>query len=337
MEIPTEEWSRKVFSLTNEQDFDFIALELFRFQFTHNPVYQQFATLVGRTPNAVTRVPDIPFLPISLFKSHRITAGLQAEALLFESSGTTGAAASRHYVLAPALYEESFLRGFAAAYGPAYKYCILGLLPSYLERGQSSLVYMVDRLIRESGHPQSGFYLHDHERLHATLEQLETSGQPTLLIGVTYALLDFADRYPRPLRHTLVMETGGMKGRRRELTRAEVHGQLQAAFGLEAIHSEYGMTELLSQAYAEGSGLFRTPPWLRAGLRDERDPLTFIDRTERPLSGALSLIDLANVYSCAFLATEDVGRLHPDGQFEVLGRLDNSDVRGCSLMTTEAV
>jgi hypothetical protein len=218
---------------------------------------------------------------------------------------------------------------FKQVYGPVQHYCILGLLPSYLERRHSSLVYMVNDLVQQSTHPQSGFYLYDFEKLAATLQAVEASGQPTLLFGVTYALLDFAERYPMSLLHTTIIETGGMKGRKKELLREEVHGLLKKAFGVPCIHSEYGMTELLSQAYAQEKGFFETPAWMRIVMREEDDPLSVLSS---PGSGGINVIDLANLWSCAFIATEDVGRLHADGRFEVMGRLDNAEIRGCSLL-----
>jgi hypothetical protein len=226
------------------------------------------------------------------------------------------------------LYRRSFLKAFTLFYGNVKDYCVLGLLPSYLERQHSSLVMMVDELIKLSGHPASGFYLDEHAKLSQTLQQLESKQQKTLLIGVTFGLLDFAAAFPQKLNHTIVMETGGMKGRRKELTRAEVHQQLKEALGVQKIHSEYGMTELLSQAYSNGDGRFLCPPWMKVLVRDEEDPLS-IQETGR---GILQVIDLANRYSCSFIATEDIGMVYQDGSFEVWGRMDNSDIRGCSLL-----
>lgn len=333
MEIPkASELEQEVFSITNEKTFLRIALEVYAFQYAHNPLYRSFCDAVRRPPSRVGRVEDIPFLPISFFKSHSVMTGNFAPALRFRSSGTTGAVTSRHLLKDPHLYEKSFLLCFERFYGSPEEYCILGLLPSYLERGDSSLVYMVSHLLQRSGHPLGGFYLHDHDKLAQTLQQLEAEGQKTLLIGVTYALLDFAQSHSMPLNSTIVMETGGMKGRGRELVRSEVHDILSKSFHLPSIHSEYGMTELLSQAYSPGGGLFQSPPWMKVLVRDETDPLSQGSFTEGFTSGALNIIDLANLYSCSFIATEDSARLHPDGSFEVLGRLDNSDVRGCSLM-----
>jgi hypothetical protein len=325
----TAAWESALFAITNEEERDSIALAVYHFQFHNNPVYGQYCQLVHRTPETVRAASDIPYLPISFFKSHPVSSTTLPPQLYFTSSGTTGTQTSRHAVLKPSLYEQSFLTAFTRFYGPVEDYCILGLLPSYLERGGSSLVYMTDQLIRRSGHPKSGFYLHDLEGLHRVLMELEGAGQKTLLLGVTYALLDFAERYPLSLQHTVVMETGGMKGRKEEMTRAELYTHLQAAFGLKEIHSEYGMTELLSQAYAV-NGLFQAPPWMGIRLRDETDPLSV--QPPGRATGAINVLDLANLYSCCFIATDDLGRTHPDGRFEVLGRLDSSDIRGCSLL-----
>lgn len=314
----------RLFSLQNEKDFQQIALRVFSYQFEHNPVYRAFCTALRRTPETVTQPDRIPFLPIQFFKTRQVQAGRFSPAVVFSSSGTTGSQTSRHFVKDAALYEESFRQCFERFYGPVKNLCVLGLLPSYLERSGSSLVYMVDNLIRQSRHPLSGFYLYDHAKLRQTLQILEAAGQRTVLFGVSYALLDFAETSPVPLRHTVVIETGGMKGRRKELTKDELYDTLKSAFSLDEIHSEYGMTELLSQAYAV-NGLYQTPPWMKVVVRDETDPLSLAHRT-----GAINVVDLANVYSCSFVATDDRGRLHPDGRFEVLGRLDNSDIRGCS-------
>ncbi len=331
-EIPkAEDLAQRVFAPMNENAFLQIALDVYHFQFANNSIYRSFAQTVGRTPGRVQSLEDIPFLPIAFFKTHEVRATAFEPEAVFTSSGTTGAATSRHCVRDLALYRQSFREAFRLFYGDPRNYCILGLLPSYLERSGSSLVYMVDDLVRQSGHPDSGFYLHDHERLAATLRRLEANGQRTLLLGVTYALLDFAQAFPATLKHTLVMETGGMKGRKREPVREELYAELREAFGVSVIHSEYGMTELLSQAYAL-DGRFRTPPWMRLLLRDETDPLSLLPTGGQVRTGALNVIDLANLYSCSFIATEDVGRSFPDGSFGILGRMDHSDVRGCSLL-----
>jgi hypothetical protein len=254
--------------------------------------------------------------------------------LVFESSGTTGTTNSKHYVREANLYKENFLRAFRKFYGEPADWCIIGLLPSYLERTNSSLVKMVDELIRRSGSVESGFYLYEHEALSKVLQQLESAGKKTMLIGVTFALLDFAEKYQLRLNHTIVMETGGMKGRKAEMTRAEVHEILKSRLGVKAVHSEYGMTELLSQAYAKQDGLFRPSQFMRILIREEDDPFLIRDKEDirDSVSGVINVIDLANVYSCGFIATDDAGKLYKDGSFEVTGRVDASDIRGCSLM-----
>jgi hypothetical protein len=317
----------KIFSIS-ESSFSALATEIFQFQYANNNIYAQWVDLTGNK-NAAS-IEKIPFLPISFFKSKAITTtNFQPEAV-FESSGTTGTINSRHLVKSVAIYEESFLKAFEQFYGSPKNWCIIGLLPAYLERPNSSLVTMVDALIKLSNHPQSGFYLYNYAQLAATLKALEAAEQPVLLIGVTFALLDFAEQFPQPLKHSVIMETGGMKGRRKEITREALHQALMAAFNLPAIHAEYGMTELLSQAYSKGRGRFYCPPWMRVLVRDEDDPLQIKATGE----GILNIIDLANLYSCSFIATEDVGKVYDDGSFEVLGRLDNSDIRGCSLLVT---
>lgn len=327
----TTEWNHKIFH-AGESDFEPLCLEIFRYQAGKNPVYRAYLAALGRDPLTVDTPERIPFLPISFFKNHRVMVeGVEPE-LVFESSGTTGMEPSRHYVADAGLYRESFTKGFQRIYGDPGSWCILGLLPSYLERNHSSLVFMVDALIRQSGHPSGGFYLDEFDRLAALLTKLEKEAQSTLLIGASFALLDFSEKYPLELKHTVLVETGGMKGRREEIVREELHLRLRKALHPAEIHSEYGMTELLSQAYARKVGRFQTPPWMRVGLRDEEDPFSIFFTVPRSRSGAINIIDLANVHGCSFIATDDVGRLHSDGSFEVLGRLDGSDLRGCSLM-----
>ena len=315
------------------QNFEETALAVFNFQYRQNPAYNQFCKALHIEPAKINTISKIPFLPIAFFKTHIVTTTqFQAEAL-FESSGTTQTINSKHLVKDIALYEQSSSAAFRLFYGDATDWCIIALLPSYLERKNSSLVMMADKLIEQSGHAQSGFYLNELEKLHDTLLQLEKQQQKTLLIGVTFALLDFAEQYPMQLQHTTIMETGGMKGRREELTRQEVHEILCTSFKVNKIHSEYGMTELLSQAYSKGDGIFNCPPWMKIVLREEDDPLSVqVPNNSKTLSGAINVIDLANMYSCSFIATDDAGKLHPDESFEVLGRLDNSDIRGCSLL-----
>jgi len=314
-------------------DFNTLALEVFHFQFSQNSLYRNFCLALGIDPANIRSVASIPFLPVHFFKTHAVVAGSFEPQLVFESSGTTQTANSRHLVKDESLYRESFTRGFEFFYGPVREWCIIGLLPAYLERQNSSLVKMVHDLVADSGHTNSGFYLYDHDSLAGVLQRNEAAGQKTLLIGVTFALLDFAEKFRMPLHHTVVMETGGMKGRRKEITRDEVHALLKAAWQLPVIHSEYGMTELLSQAYSAGNGIFACPPWMKVLLRDEDDPLTVhLPGPAATLNGLINVIDLANLYSCSFIAIDDIGKLHSDGQFEVLGRMDTSDIRGCSLL-----
>lgn len=322
------EFEDKVFQV-DPIAFEPLSIEIFRFQARNNPVYRNFLQVLGIEPDAIHTLEQIPFLPIRFFKSHRIATTEFMEEVRFESSGTTGANTSRHYVKDADIYRTSFRQAFRHFYGDVKDWCVIGLLPSYLERSHSSLVMMVDDMIRNSSIPESGFYLYNFEQLAQLLQQLESRGQKTLLIGVTFALIDFADQFPQPLQHTIVMETGGMKGRRRELTRDEVHDILKQAFQLNEVQAEYGMTELLSQAYSKGAGMLQCPPWMRVLLREEDDP--FAVRMHTGATGLINVIDLANIYSCSFIATDDIGRLHEDA-FEVLGRMDNADVRGCSLL-----
>jgi len=321
------ELEHKIFSI-KDTDFDTLALTIFQFQYKHNPIYRQYVDLLGIDPSTVSSLISIPFLPIDFFKTHHIgTTSFQYQAV-FESSGTTQSIPSRHYVKDLSIYKQSFEKGFERCYGPVKDWCILGLLPDYLERKNSSLVTMVHELIAIGEHKLSGFYLYEHEKIHEVLHQLETQGQKTLLIGVTFALLDLAEKYPQPLRYTTVMETGGMKGRKEEMTRDEIHSIFKEAWKVPAIHSEYGMTELLSQAYSKGDGVFDCPGWMKAVIREEDDPLSIKSKGR----GLINVIDLANIYSCCFIATDDLGFVHDDAKFEVLGRRDNSDLRGCSLM-----
>jgi hypothetical protein len=326
------EWHDKIFSVT-ESGFSQLALDIFHFQYEANSVYNSYVNALGKTPSDVDEIEKIPFLPISFFKTDEIKTGKFNAEVIFKSSGTTQTINSQHHVKDASIYTKSFTTAFKKIYGEPQEWSVLGLLPSYLEKGNSSLVYMVDDLIKQSRHPQSGFYLYDLDKLKETLLSLEKSNQKSLLIGVTYALLDFAEKFPVTLKNTIIMETGGMKGRREELTRMEVHDQLKKAFGKTEIHSEYGMTELLSQAYAKKEGRFECPPWMKVLIRDDEDPLTVQHSASGVLSGAINIIDLANVYSCSFIATDDVGKLYPDKSFEVLGRMDGSDLRGCSLLT----
>lgn len=330
--FPVEDFAHVISD--NNVDFDGLACQLFKYQYEKNPLYHAYIDTLGIVPDRVEKSVDIPFLPIEFFKRREVKTGDFTPSQVFESSGTTGTVQSRHYLRSPDLYQQSFRKGFAHFYGEITSYVILGLLPSYLERKHSSLVYMVDDWVKQSGMPESGFYLYDHEALYRRLLALEEAGQKTLLIGVTFALLDFAEKYSMKLSHTLVMETGGMKGRRREWIREEVHEFLCSKLGISVVHAEYGMTELLSQAYSKGSGRFYCPPWMKILLRQETDPLRPVlpDGEGRPAEGIINVIDLANRDSCAFIATDDIGRLYMDGSFEVLGRMDHSDLRGCSLL-----
>ena len=329
-EIPKMyELEEMVFAINNEKSFETIALEIYRYQFHANSIYGRYNTILGKNPGVVTKLSEIPFLPISFFKTHRILTDPDPE-VTFVSSGTTGMNNSFHYVKKKLIYERSFTQCFELFYGSIEQYCILGLLPSYLERGSSSLVYMVNSLIQQSKHPKSGFYLHEMENLYLNLEELKKDKQKIILFGVTYALLDFAKHFPFEYKDLIIIETGGMKGRRKELTRQEVGDELQMAFSGAVINSEYGMTELLSQGYSV-NGYYKTPPWMKILVRDETDPLS-LNPGGLMSTGAINVIDLANIYSCSFIATEDIGKLYNNGSFEVLGRMDNTDIRGCSLL-----
>lgn len=319
---------KKLFSLRPDE-FETVALEVFRFQYAHCCIFNQWCRLLGVRLSNVNRPDDIPFLPVEFFRTHKITTLRHEAQVVFTSSGTTSSMTSRHWVADALLYEESYMNSFRLFYGNPTQYAILALLPSYLERGGSSLVTMADGLIRSSDRPESGFYLHDLERLRNTLQELRDNGTPTLLIGVTYALLDMAEAFPVHFPQLIVMETGGMKGRRKEMVRAEVHKRLMQGFGVATIHSEYGMTELLSQAYSKGGGIFECPPWMQVMIREINDPFCYAAEGK---SGGINIIDLANLYSCAFIAVQDIGRLAGNRQFEVLGRFDNSQLRGCNLM-----
>ncbi len=323
------ELSKRIFKIKNSDDFSKIALEVFHLQSSENQVYKKYLELLKTDIHSISRVEQIPFMPVSFFKNQKVITGLSHPDTVFESSGTTGQIPSRHYITDLVLYEKSFLKCFKMFFGAPEQYCILALLPSYLERKNSSLVYMVDVLIKKTNHPLSGFFLHNQKELHQRLIEVEKIRQPVLLFGVSFALLDFAERYPMPLQTTRIIETGGMKGRREEITRAELHQKLTQAFGLKKIHSEYGMTELLSQAYSMGDGIFQTPTWMKVMVSDIYDPL---EMSLENSSGSINIIDLANLHSCSFIKTEDLGKLHQDGAFEILGRSDASELRGCNLM-----
>jgi phenylacetate-coenzyme A ligase PaaK-like adenylate-forming protein len=319
----------KIFAVTNDNEFTSLAMEIFHYQSEKVPVYRDFISHLKINPSTIKDISEIPFLPVELFKSHEIIVKNKKPEIIFESSSTTGSIPSRHFVADVKIYETSFLKGFRHFYDDPSQFCILALLPSYLARGGSSLVYMAEKLIRLSGHPESGFYLNEHEKLISVIKELKKSGQPVLLLGVSFALLELAEKYNEDLEGIIVMETGGMKGRRKEMIREDLHGFLKQRFNLNSIHSEYGMTELLSQAYSHGQGVFHTPPWLKVLIRDTYDPLHLLEAGN---TGCMNIIDLANIYSCSFISCSDLGRLNQDGSFEVLGRIDNSDIRGCNLM-----
>ncbi len=311
----------------SSEDFKNKALNLFRFQFEHNKVYRTFCDLTNRHPSDVKNLNEIPFLPIELFKTHQVISVKTLPKTYFVSSGTTGKN-SRHWIHSTNLYEDAFKLGFSRVYGDPSNWVIMGLLPSYLEQKNASLVYMVDRLIKASGHEESGFFLDNYEALNDNILWAQQKGKKCWIIGVSYALLDWASKSPINLGNAVLVETGGMKGRRQEITRAALHQELKHAFGLDEIHSEYGMTELLSQAYATKDGVFQAPPWMKIRIRSTENPMDVSDIG----SGCLNIIDLANKYSCAFIATQDLGKKVPNGGFEVLGRFDHADIRGCNLM-----
>ena len=318
-----------IFTISNQKQFEKIALKIFRFQHENNAVYRKFCDFLNTDVQKVKSLEKIPFLPIQFFKSHNVVSNNHPIQTTFTSSGTTGMITSKHLVTDVTLYEESYQKGFSEFYGNIENYVILALLPSYLEREGSSLIYMVEDLIKSSNHPESGFYLHNHDDLIKKLIELDESGQNVILIGVTYALLDLIEKKKFNLQNTIIMETGGMKGKRKEMIREELHEILCSGFGVSAIHSEYGMTELLSQAYSLGNGVFECPSWMQILIRDTEDALNYIPQGK---TGGINVIDLANINSCSFIATQDLGKKYPNNSFEVLGRFDNSDIRGCNLM-----
>ncbi len=320
---------KDIFSISTPLEFTEKTMQVFRYQYLNNPVYRNFCDLLHRSPAEVDQVEKIPFLPIEFFKSQKVVSSKASAEIIFTSSGTTGSQTSKHFVTDLSLYVESFRRGFTHFYGNVEDYAVLALLPSYLEREGSSLIYMAQDLIEKSKNPESGFYLHDLDALVTTLEKLEEKGQKTLLIGVSFAYLILLKNYRLNLKHTIVMETGGMKGRRKEMIRTELHETLKKGLGVNNIHSEYGMTELLSQAYALKNGIFECPSWMKILIRDPEDALTLLPEGK---SGGINVIDLANINSCSFLATQDLGKDLGGGKTEILGRFDNSDIRGCNLM-----
>lgn len=313
--------------------FEKTALEVYAFQYNNCETYRRFCDSLKRNPHTVQRMDDIPFLPVELFKTQKIYSSTDEPQVTFTSSGTTGMQTSSHHVRSLHLYEESFLRGFDFAYGKPEEFTFLFLLPSYLERAGSSLVYMAEELRLQSKNPDSGYYIHNYRELTEKLRELQRAGtSKVILLGVTYALLDLAEQFPIDIPDVIIMETGGMKGKRKELTREELHSTLKKAFNVEHIHSEYGMTELLSQAYSKGEGIFECPAWMRILIRETSDPLSWAAEGK---TGGVNIIDLANLYSCSFISTSDLGKTYSDGSFEVLGRFDYSDTRGCNLLYAE--
>ena len=321
--------AQDIFTIGSKKEFEKISLKVFRYQYDNNAVYHDFCNFLKKDKQNVKSVKEIPFLPIQFFKSHEVLSSIDPIQETFTSSGTTGMVTSRHLVTDLSYYEQSFRMAFSQFYGNIEDYAVLALLPSYLERKGSSLIYMVEDLIQGSNNPDSDFYLHNYDELITKLTTLDNAGQNILLIGVTYALLDLVEKYSFDLKNTIIMETGGMKGRRKEMIREELHDVLCKGFGVSKIHSEYGMTELLSQAYSLGDGIFECPPWMDILVRDTEDALSYVDYGK---TGGINVIDLANINSCSFIATQDLGKKYPNQSFEVLGRFDNSDIRGCNLM-----
>ena len=326
----SEEIRHSVFRDLKDDEFEVLAIEIFHRQYISNQVYGQFVKLMGIDPARISNAAGIPMLPVQFFRDQKVISGEEAGIQkVFSSSGTTGSIPSKHFVRDLNLYEDSFTRSFRSFYGEPENYRFLALLPGYLERNDSSLVYMMENFIRKTYQNGSGFYLNDFKSLHEKLIEPADENIRTVLFGASFALLDFSEQYPMDLNHVIIMETGGMKGRRMEMIREELHEILCQRFNAGKIHSEYGMTELLSQAYSQGNGIFRCPPWMKILIRDTNDPLQMLPAGQ---TGGINIIDLANMYSCSFIATQDLGKLHPDGSFEVLGRFDDSDIRGCNLL-----
>jgi phenylacetate-coenzyme A ligase PaaK-like adenylate-forming protein len=326
----TGDFPALIFDLKEESSFTETALRIFRYQAEKNPAYKAFISGLGRTPAGIKSIYEIPFLPVELFKSQTVIIENLSVETVFESSRTTGVIPSRHFIHDLKIYESSFLKSFIHFYGEPSEYFIAALLPSYNERQNSSLIYMVKTLIKKSLNRNIGFYAHNTGDLITNIRKAKSEGQKTLLIGVSFALLDLAEYCSPDLSGTIVMETGGMKGRRKEITREELHNTLMQKLNVQSVHSEYGMTELMSQAYSKVNGIFNCPPWMKILIRDPHDPLSIINESDK--SGGINIIDLANIYSCSFISTSDYGKLHENGGFEVSGRFDNSDIRGCNLM-----
>lgn len=319
----------RLFSVSDKQSFEALSIEIFNYQVQNNEVYGRFVANLGIDIPSIKEHKDIPYLPIEFFKSREILCGNSSAEAVFTSSGTSGMVQSQHFVTDVSIYVDSYRKAFELFYGDIQDYALLALLPSYQEREGSSLIYMVDDLIKLSNHPKSGYFLYDQQSLKNTLEELKSSKTLTILIGVTYALLDFVESQQIEFPELIVMETGGMKGKRKEILRAELHELLCTGFGVKSIHSEYGMTELLSQAYSKGNGIFNAPPWMKVIVRDTNDPLSLLNHEQ---TGGINITDFANINSCSFIATQDLGRTFSDGSFEILGRFDNSDIRGCNLL-----
>ena len=318
----------KIFKISNDHDFNDVALKVFKYQYDNIPIYQDYVKLKNVSKNDVTHFSEIPFLPIQFFKTHPVVNDVNKIEKIFLSSGTTKSSRSKHYIKNLEIYKQSFLKGFKNNYGNPNEWIILALLPSYLEQGDSSLIYMVDQLIKMSQNENSRYIDLKNDNIESSLNKLKS--EKVLLIGVSYALLDLAEIIPSSLNRWTIMETGGMKGRRKEIIRDELHLILKKAFDVDCIHSEYGMSELLSQAYSLKDGLFSTPKWMKVIIRDLEDPFNKIEDSS---SGGINIIDLANIFSCSFIETQDIGKKNANEKFEVLGRSDHSEIRGCNLLT----
>jgi len=323
------EFKNRIFGPLNEGDFNATALDIFHFQYHRNEIFRRYADTLGNAPEEITHYSQIPFLPVSFYKTHPVVSGTSIPEKIFLSSGTTGMERSRHRITDLSVYDESLLKGFEIFYGPVDAYTVFALTPDPQQNPDSSLIYMISKWIQKSRSAVSGFYLDRPKVLAKLLAGHQSSGEQILLIGLSYALVDFAEQFPRALPGVIIMETGGMKGKRKEMIREELHAFLCERFRCKNIHSEYGMTELLSQAYAKEDGCFKTPPWMKVLVRDTNDPLSLVPDGR---TGGINIIDLANFNSCSFLALQDLGKMNADGTFEVLGRYDFSDLRGCNLM-----
>ena len=319
----------KIFEIENAHDFENLSISIFKYQAKYNVVYKKYLQYLNIDICQIKKIKDIPFLPIDFFKTHKIITENQIIQTIFLSSGTTLNKRSSHFIVDENIYQKSFLTCFKNFYGNPEEFCFLALLPSYLENGDSSLVYMLNILIQKSKNKESGFYLNNLDELVKNLKKIQKSGKKIFLIGVSFALLDLAEKYDLDLSNIIIMETGGMKGKRKELIRSDLHDFLKKKFHVEKIHSEYGMTELLSQAYSKENGIFKTPNWMKILIRDIYDPFSYLENGK---TGGINIIDLANIYTCSFIETKDLGRLNLQGNFEILGRFDNSDIRGCNLL-----